>query len=434
MMKPRFNLVFLFLFYGLPIQAQQLFSLDASIDSALFNNLGLMISRNEATISSNNFTTANAGMLPTVDLNSGMNFANNNLDQKFNTGGEIKKNGVISKSYNGQIAVNWTLFDGTRMFAVYNKLSVLDAMGKMNVQLRTEEIVSDVIKAYAEIVKQKILLKGTLSYISLYEERVNLANAKVKVGKSAISELLQASIDLNVQKSNLIKQTSTLKTAKINLSKLMMRPLNDNFEIADSLDMNKTIKIDEVLDKLESGNRQLQFLRLAENQKLYEIKEQQSFSYPRVNLNAGYNFTTNSSTQGLFLKNQSHGPVVGLSLNWNLYNGVQRNLVKNSKLQYQNTKLMYEDTKLELQTMATNRWQQYNDAILLANAEQESYNMTVENLKIIMERFKLGEATILELKDAQQSSENSLTRLANTMYDAKTAETDLLFIVGGLIK
>lgn len=434
MMKPLFNLVFLFLFYGLPIQAQQLFSLDASIDSALFNNLGLMISRNEATISSNNFTTANAGMLPTVDLNSGMNFANNNLDQKFNTGGEIKKNGVISKSYNGQIAVNWTLFDGTRMFAVYNKLSVLDAMGKMNVQLRTEEIVSDVIKAYAEIVKQKILLKGTLSYISLYEERVNLANAKVKVGKSAISELLQASIDLNVQKSNLIKQTSTLKTAKINLSKLMMRPLNDNFEIADSLDMNKTIKIDEVLDKLESGNRQLQFLRLAENQKLYEIKEQQSFSYPRVNLNAGYNFTTNSSTQGLFLKNQSHGPVVGLSLNWNLYNGVQRNLVKNSKLQYQNTKLMYEDTKLELQTMATNRWQQYNDAILLANAEQESYNMTVENLKIIMERFKLGEATILELKDAQQSSENSLTRLANTMYDAKTAETDLLFIVGGLIK
>ena len=60
--------------------------------------------------------------------------------------------------------------------------------------------------------------------------------------------------------------------------------------------------------------------------------------------------------------------------------------------------------------------------------------MANENLSITMQRFKLGEATILELKDAQLSSEASVTRLANTLYEAKMAETELLFLTGGLTK
>lgn len=73
-------------------------------------------------------------------------------------------------------------------------------MGELNVLLNTESLISNVINAYAEIVKQNILLKSTLSNLSLYEERVKLADTKLKIGKSARSEFLQASLDLNIQK------------------------------------------------------------------------------------------------------------------------------------------------------------------------------------------------------------------------------------------
>ena len=132
--------------------------------------------------------------------------------------------------------------------------------------------------------------------------------------------------------------------------------------------------------------------------------------------------------------NQSRGPLVGLTFNWNLYNGTQRKQVENLKLQQQNTTLVYEDTKLSLQTMVTNAWQRYHDAIDIAVLEKENYKLALENLNITMQRFKLNEATLLELKDAQQINEASVTRLANTLFDAKTAEAELLFLSGKLIQ
>jgi len=414
--------------------SQELLNLKVAIDTALYNNLGLIISRNEATITINNASPANAGMLPKLDVNVGTSYSSLNLNQKFNTGVEIDKAGVGNKTFNGQLALTWTLFDGTKMFATYHKLEVLRDMGELNVQIKTEEIILQVIKAYTDIVKQNILLRGTKKNFSLYEERVKLADMKLKIGKSSKSELLQASLDLNIQKGNLIRQTTQLNNAKLDLRRIMMQPLKSDFEVTDSLYIDRNIVLETTLNDLESGNKQLQLLRMTQQQREHEIKEQESFFYPKVNLNAGYNFNSNASTQGLFLVNQNYGPMIGLTLNWNIYNGVQRKIVENTKLQRENTRLLYDDTKITLQNMVVNSWQRYHDAIELVNTELESYQLSNENLNIMSLRFKLNEATILELKDAQQANEDCVTRLANTYYDAKAAETDLLYLVGKLIK
>lgn len=85
------------------VGAQVQLSLQSAIDTALFNNLGLIISKNEARIASNNLSRAQAGMIPSLDLNAGTNYSNNNLTQEFNTGSEINKTGVANKSINGQL-------------------------------------------------------------------------------------------------------------------------------------------------------------------------------------------------------------------------------------------------------------------------------------------------------------------------------------------
>ena len=317
---------------NLKTKAQEQLSLQAAIDTALFNNLGILISKNDAKISSNNLSRANAGMIPSLDLNAGSNYSNNKLTQEFSTGNEISKTGVATKSINGQLLLSWTLFDGTKMFATYKKLQTLKEMGELNVLYTTETLIAQVIHAYAEIVKQKILLTSTTNNLSLYEERVKLAETKLKIGKSARSELLQASIDLNVQKNNLVRLTSQIKNAKTVLNTLMMSSLNREFEVTDSLTLKEDLNLDEILMKLDASNTQLKLLQTLEKQRSHEIKEQKSHALPMIKLNAGYNFLNSSSTQGLFLINQSRGPLVGLSLNWNLYNGIQRKQVENTKL------------------------------------------------------------------------------------------------------
>ena len=72
------------------------------------------------------------------------------------------------------------------------------------------------------------------------------------------SELLQASIDLNVQKNNLVKLTSSnKKNAKTVLNNLMMSSLNREFEVTDSLTLKEDLNLDEILMKLDASNTQL---------------------------------------------------------------------------------------------------------------------------------------------------------------------------------
>ena len=57
--------------------------------------------------------------------------------------------------------------------------------------------------------------------------------------------------------------------------------------------------------------------------------------------------------------------------------------------------------------------------------EIENYKMSDALLNLVMERFKLGEATIVDVKQAQQSFETAGFRLTSLQFSAKIAEIEL---------
>ena len=433
-MQPKHKtLIFILILSQSTLFSQTLYQLQAAIDTALLHNLGLMIDRNDAQIATNNASKGNAGMLPRVDFNAGTSVSDNFLNQKFSTGTEIKRNGVFSRNLNGQILMNWTLYDGKKMFVTLEKLQLLKKMSETDIQLKTEEIVFSVTNAYNDIVRQKLIERGLKKNVNVYEERVKMADARLKLGKSAKTELLQAEIDYNLQKNNLLRQQTLLKNAKNKLKILLFLPYEKEIEVADTLLLAPAAILSDLLNRLENGNKQLFQLRMTEQQRLLEIREQEAQLLPKVNLNAGYNFTNTASSSGLFLKNQSTGPLLGLTVNWNIYDGkVLKTQIENSKIRAKNATLAYKETTQNLQNNIINAWQRLQDTLELIKIEQATYKIAEEYLYIMTQRFRLNEATILELKDAQQSNETSLLRLVNTQYEAKTAETELKYLIGNL--
>jgi outer membrane protein len=53
-------------------------------------------------------------------------------------------------------------------------------------------------------------------------------------------------------------------------------------------------------------------------------------------------------------------------------------------------------------------------------------------LDVVLQRFQLGQATIIDVKQAQQSFENEGYRLVNLSYAAKAAEISLQQIANQL--
>jgi outer membrane protein len=58
--------------------------------------------------------------------------------------------------------------------------------------------------------------------------------------------------------------------------------------------------------------------------------------------------------------------------------------------------------------------------------QQKNYQLSLQLLQLVQQKFALQQATIIDVKQAQQSFENESYRLVNLRFAAKTAEITLL--------
>jgi outer membrane protein TolC len=56
-----------------------------------------------------------------------------------------------------------------------------------------------------------------------------------------------------------------------------------------------------------------------------------------------------------------------------------------------------------------------------------------ENLKIAAERFRLAQSTAIEMRQAETSYSNAMNRLVQSKFALKSAETELLRMMGKLV-
>ena len=105
------------------VNAQNALSIDDAINIALKKNYDIRIARNDAQVSKENNTPGNAGMLPTLGIVGSGSYAVNNTTQKLAGGTENSYPNSASSSLSLGLQLNWTLFDGGKMFVTKSKLN-----------------------------------------------------------------------------------------------------------------------------------------------------------------------------------------------------------------------------------------------------------------------------------------------------------------------
>lgn len=431
----KYKLNFIFILIASLISAQETLTLQQAIGLALQNNYAIIISKNETEISKNNISKGNAGMLPELNLKAGGSFSGNDTKQEFVTGNNVDKKNAQSNNINSGIELNWLIFDGMKMFISYDKLKELNRMNEFATKMQIENTIAEVINTYYDVVRQKQLLKFNESLIAIYDERLRVAKTRWEVGKAAKTDLLQAQLDLNLQKSSRIKQMATLSELKTKLNQTLSRQADIDFNVTDLIEVDKNIKLEELRNTALKLNTSLLFYQSNISVNEFSLREYQSERYPDVSFNANYNFSRTNNQAGFLLYNQNLGWNVGLSASWNLFNGynTSRN-IKNAKISLKNAQLQLDNIKTEIQSGLYKSFRNYQAALEALALEEENANLAKENMEIVFESFKLGKANTLEFKEAQRSYEDALNNLLQTRYDAKLAETELLKLKGELVR
>lgn len=415
-------------------QSSQL-TFEQAVDIALKNNYNISIAKNLQKEAENSNTLGNAGMLPVVNINASGNFANNAIKQEYSTGTSLDRSGIISKNISTGAYLTWTIFDGLKMFATKEQLDILESMGSVNTKVQIENTLVQLITDYYNVVMVKQMIKGLKENMDVSEERLKIAQKKYDIGVVSKVDLLQAKVDLNSQKTALIRENTLLTDAKETLNQLLILPVDKDFDVLDTIPFMNDYKFEDLKNNVLSKNSDLLFAQKNIDSYKTIVKQNRANYLPKLNLNANYIFNRAENAAGLTLLNQNLGLNLGFTASWTIFNGFNNaNLIKNNKLDVENATLSFESLKTQTQLNLIKAFKKYTDDLSILKLQEDNKLLAKENLDIALELFKVGTTNSIQLQTAQQSYIDAVNQLADARYNAKISETQLLKLSGGVVK
>jgi outer membrane protein TolC len=412
--------------------AQVPVTLKNAIDTALLNNFDIQIARNSTEINKINNSYGVAGGLPSVNAAAGDNNSLYNLEQKTSSGLDITKNGVKSSSYNANVTASMILFNGFKVIAAKKRLGLLQSQSELQLNLQIQNTISDIMITYFDILRQQAYLGIIQSSLDATSKKMEIVKDRFNVGMANEADLLQAQIDLNTDEQNLKSQQLIIKQSKINLLQVMGVKQYFLITINDTILVDQSIRKDSIISYLENNP---QYLSADQQIKINEqiVKEIRAQRYPSVRLNTGYNFVYNSSSAGFNLFTQNYGPTIGATLQVPIFNGlIYKTQQDVAVYNVENARLQKESLLLSLKANAEKTYQAYESSLQQLSSQKTSYENAWKLVQLVIQRFRLNQATILDVKAAEASFESAGYMFVNLQYAAKTAEIELKRLVFSL--
>lgn len=413
--------------------SQDTLSLQQAMDRALKANYGIAIARNDAKIADNNNHAGNAGMLPNVFLNIGDTPSNSNLKQEFANGTIIERDGVFGNNFQAAVALNWTLYDGGRMFATRDKLEELKKFSDESLKIQIQNTMTSVVQAYSQVSLQQNYLNVLRQLLELSESRYQLVKKSLENGLANQSDLYLAELERSSRQQAITTQEIQIQNGYQDLNILLNFPADTAYVVSSSIALNGTLNREES-DQLFIKNPELTSTTLMKTIALFSEKEQKASMRPRIGLTASYGYSLAQSEAGFSLYNQNYGPTATLSVSVPLFTGhVNQRNYENAQIASETAALREKQTLATLQSMYEKAWNLYTSLQAQVEIDYQSTLTATEYLKIIEERYKVGQSTVLEYQDAQRNYEEINYRKINNQYLLKLAETDLLRLTGKLL-
>jgi len=419
-------LLLVLLFSQEKIAAQNNLSLKEAVTIALQNSYDIKLVENTATIAKNNNNYGVAGGLPIVTANGTNNNTLTTINQTFpDPSRNTTRNAVDGSTLNGGLSATMILFNGYRIAATKDRLESIQKQTEAALQVQMLNTSSIVMQQYYNVIRQTAFLKTIEKSIEASEERVTIVKTRQEIGVANQADLLQSSLDLNALLQAKQNQLLVLDQVKADLYNSMVVPANSNFIFTDSIQVDQKMILSDVESKMKA-HPLLQSAQQLINVNQFLEKETKALMYPTLRANTGFNYNSNKSAAGFILLNESYGPFLGFNLSIPIYAGSSsKRAYKNAQINTVSAKIQYDNTAQDLATELFKTYQNYQNSLKQTPTEIQSYEMSDALLTLVMDKFKLGQATIVDVKQAQQSFETAGFRLTSLKFSAKIAEIEL---------
>ena len=244
-------------------------------------------------------------------------------------------------------------------------------------------------------------------------------------------------MDIVTDSINLLNAQQQLRNTQRDLNVVLARELEDLKTADTTVTFTSPLLIDSYVQQANANNVSL--LQVAQDIVItdYEIKKAKGLFLPTIGLTGSYGWNLANNPASAFFPGTtrtSTSLAAGASLRWNLFDGGTSIVgFKNAKIALDTQQLIKEQLEQQVYRDIANARGNYQNALTVFRLQEQNVITSDANFERSAERFKLGQISSVEFRQAQLNLLNAQTTKNTAKYTAKLAEITLLQLAGQLL-
>ncbi|MBB78220.1 MAG: hypothetical protein CL844_04385 [Crocinitomicaceae bacterium] len=415
-----FLITFIFIFFCSINYGQKELSAKQAVFKSLENNYQILISKKQLNISEKNNKWSEAGLFPTVELNSTQS---NTIQDNTNNPFTFTPGIILSQSINPSLNLNWNIFSGFRVKMSKKQLEQLKEQSANNVIAVIENTIQDVLKAYYTVQLQKYRKNLFKDIMAISRKRYEYNKSKEIYSGSNSLESMQFRNQYLTDSTNYLMQNISYNNSMRNLILLMNDTSETNFILTDDIDIAvKNVDFIDAEQQMFENNQNLKNQYISLELQKTETNLKRSFLYPTISFQAGVNPRWSNirdvKNSNLDLSTQTLSYYGNFNLRYTLFNNWKnKRAIEISKIQEQIVELNIENIKKSLSNTLKNLIDIYSVRTQLVAISQENVTYAEIAYKLAEDRYNLGTINSIDLANFQTNYQNTMIQHYENLFN-----------------
>ncbi|NCT94629.1 MAG: TolC family protein [Chitinophagaceae bacterium] len=360
---------------------------------------------------------------------------NYNLQHNFQVptniiGGNPVRLGVNNTS-NAQFTVSQSIFNRDALLANRSKEDVR-TQARQNTGVNKIELVSNVSKAFYDVLATQQQIRVTDENISRLENSLKIASSQYNAGIVDKTDYKRATIQLNNTRATRSANTALLDAKLVYLKALIGYPDSLTLQLEyDTLQLEKEATLDTLMRP--DITQRIEFRLLNTQRRLLAANLQyEKWSYlPSVSLNGAYNMNYQNNQFGKLYSNNFPNSFAAISLSFPIFQGGKR------KANIEQAEWQLKRNDEDINKLRNNISSQYAQAMAAYKSNRANFLALRENLALAKEvygiiemQYKAGVKTYLEVLTAETDLRTSQINYYNALYQVLASKVDVQKALG----
>jgi len=351
--------------------------------------------------------------------------------------------------YNEQAVIHQDLFAIAR-HGETNRALAAEAIARAKIEVATRGLNATVVQDYYAIVSAQRRASNTLSSVHEAEQFLDITQKQEKGGEVAHADVIKAQIDLQQRQRDLKEAQLAVEKSKIALGVLIFPNFSTDFSVIDDLqELALLPSVAEAQAGAAASSPDIKFAKAGMQEAGYEIDIARYQYLPSFGLDFFYGIDANQfavhtdhptqdtgrSTLPNFTVNsrQNLGYSAQATLNIPVWNwGATRSKIKQAELKRDQAQLDLSVAQRALQASLAAAYAEAQGAQTQIESLRSSADLARESLRLTLLRYLAGEATALEVVDAQNTVTQSRNAYDDGLARYRVALANLRILAGTL--